>query len=54
MQSVAGTQLDSDLVEIFCNIPKNKVLACKPEKVDFDIGDSTNQNLTLLNFDLSR
>ncbi|WP_303820840.1 HD-GYP domain-containing protein [Ruminococcus flavefaciens] len=39
MQSVAGTQLDSDLVEIFCNIPKNKVLACKPEKVDFDIGD---------------
>ena len=28
LRLVAGTQLDADLVEVFCAIPKHKVLAC--------------------------
>jgi fructose-bisphosphate aldolase class 1 len=28
LQLVAGTQLDRDLVEIFCAIPRMKVVAC--------------------------
>ena len=39
MRSVAGTQLDSDLVEIFCKIPKSRIIACQPEQIKFDITD---------------
>ena len=40
MRSVAGTQLDSDLVEIFCKIPKSRIIACQPEQIKFDITDT--------------
>ena len=33
IKSVAGTQLDAELVDIFCSIPKKKVTACYPEIV---------------------
>ena len=31
---VAGTQLDAELAEIFCKIPKEELMACAPEKVE--------------------
>ena len=30
----AGTQLDPQLVEIFCNIPKEELIACAPPKIE--------------------
>ena len=39
MRRVSGTQLDSDIVQIFCNIPKSKIIACQPEQIKFDISD---------------
>lgn len=33
IRSVSGTQLDAELVELFCKIPKEKLLACYPEIV---------------------
>lgn len=33
IRSAAGTQLDAELVELFCSIPKEKVTACYPEIV---------------------
>ncbi len=35
MKSVAGTQLDADIVSIFCSIPKEQLEACRPESIDF-------------------
>lgn len=34
MREVAGRQLDAELVDIFCRIPKERVLECVPEKVE--------------------
>lgn len=34
IKECAGTQLDSALVEIFCNIPKEKLIACAPKKAN--------------------
>ncbi len=34
LQEVKGTQLDSDLVDMFCKIPKNEIEACVPSDVD--------------------
>ena len=34
IKEVAGTQLDKDLVEIFVNIPKEKILACIPANIE--------------------
>lgn len=36
MQDVAGTQLDKDLVDIFCRIPKEELQGCVPENVDVE------------------
>ena len=35
IKSVAGTQLDKDIVDIFCSIPKSLVIKCSPEKIHF-------------------
>ena len=34
MKEVSGEQLDQDLVEIFCNIPKIDLVACVPDTVE--------------------
>ena len=34
MKEVAGTQLDPEIVEVFCTIPKETLLACVPEGVE--------------------
>ena len=34
MKEVAGTQLDADLVNILCSIPKEQLMACVPEMVE--------------------
>lgn len=36
IRSVAGTQLDREIVDIFCSIPKEKVVECYPEIVTID------------------
>ena len=36
IKEVAGTQLDAELVEIFCSIPKEKVIACYPEIITLE------------------
>ena len=38
MHEIAGTQLDAGLVEIFCKIPKEKLMACVPPSL-FSNGD---------------
>ena len=35
IKSVAGTQLDEQLVEIFLRIPREKLVACMPEKIKY-------------------
>lgn len=35
IRDVAGTQLDKDIVELFCNIPKELIIECSPEKIHF-------------------
>ena len=35
IKDVAGTQLDKDLVDIFVMIPKEELVACMPEKVQY-------------------
>ena len=35
LKEVAGTQLDKDIVKIFCKIPKDLILECSPEKIEF-------------------
>lgn len=35
IKSVAGTQLDKDIVDIFCKIPKSLVIECSPKKIHF-------------------
>ena len=35
IKSVAGSQLDSDLVEIFLKIPKEELEKCIPEQVRY-------------------
>lgn len=37
LREAAGTQLDSELVEAFCNLPREDVLACAPETIE--VGD---------------
>ena len=34
MKDVVGSQLDAEIVEVFCGIPKEKVIACTPETVE--------------------
>ncbi len=34
MKEVAGIQLDSELVEIFCSIPKEKLMSCAPRNIE--------------------
>ncbi len=34
MKEVAGTQLDKDIVDILCSIPKEKLMACVPDTVE--------------------
>ena len=34
MKQVAGTQLDEDLVDLMCKIPKEELIACVPETVE--------------------
>lgn len=36
LQSVRGTQLDEEIVDIFCAIPKERITACHPEEIDLD------------------
>ncbi|MCR5761925.1 MAG: HD domain-containing protein [Treponema sp.] len=38
MHEIAGTQLDASLVEIFCKIPKEKLMACVPSSL-YNSGD---------------
>ena len=35
MRSVAGTQLDPELLDIFLSIPQDKIDQCMPEKVKY-------------------
>ena len=35
LKEVAGSQLDPDLVSIFLTIPKEELLACTPQTIDF-------------------
>ena len=37
MKEVAGTQLDAELVKIFCTIPKEELEKCIPEYVEVDV-----------------
>ncbi len=34
IKEVAGTQLDAELVRIFCGIPKEELVACAPQKIE--------------------
>ena len=36
IKDVAGTQLDADLVKIFCSIPKEELAKCVPESIAMD------------------
>ncbi len=40
MRRVAGSQLDEELVNIFCTIPKERIIACQPEKIEFHIEET--------------
>ncbi len=39
IRDVSGTQLDADIVELFCKIPKNEVLACAPDTIEIDMDE---------------
>lgn len=39
ISEVAGTQLDTELVNIFLTIPKEELLACAPPKIDIESSD---------------
>lgn len=39
LRSVKGTQLDEEIVDIFCSIPKERITACRPEELDLDLDD---------------
>ena len=34
MSEVSGTQLDPELVKVFCSIPKEEIIACTPEVIE--------------------
>ena len=34
MKDAAGTQLDTELMDVFVSIPKSELLACVPEGVE--------------------
>lgn len=37
IKECAGTQLDTDIVKIFCTIPKEEVVSCAPKTVDIRV-----------------
>ncbi len=41
ISEVAGTQLDKELVEVFLTIPKEELVACMPEQVQYIAPDRT-------------
>ena len=43
IQDVAGTQLDAQLAEIFCSIPKEELAACVPDVLITDTLLRTNE-----------
>lgn len=48
IRDVSGTQLDAQIVEIFCKIPKEEVLACAPDTIEINLDEDykTVQNET--------
>lgn len=43
LREVAGTQLDAELVDVFCAIPHTQVLACAPSTIEI-VGNPTHGN----------